>query len=143
MTEYHEDTTDVVVLVIRHREEDGDYYLLAKNWDNDFWEFVGGKRKKDEPYEHAVKRELRDEIQVDWDMEKVEIGRVGDPYDSPESPFFTLHPVLVEIPSDTAWELGPEDLNEEHDDMAWVRLDQFDDYETLEQEKALESLGIV
>jgi ADP-ribose pyrophosphatase YjhB (NUDIX family) len=143
VTEYHEDTTDVVVLVVRHREEDGDHYLLGKNWSTDFWEFVGGKRKKDEPFEHAAKRELQDKVEYDWDMDTVSVEKVGEPFESPYNEMFELYPVLVEIPSETAWELGPENMNEDHNDMAWVQLGQWGQYETLEQEKALERLGLI
>ncbi|MFB6190836.1 MAG: NUDIX domain-containing protein [Candidatus Nanohaloarchaea archaeon] len=138
----YEDTTDVVVLAIYHAEEDGNYYLIARRRKNEFWEFVVGKVKKGESYEEAALRELEDEIEIDWDLDAVEVKKVGEPYKSPENPVYDLYPVLLEIPSETAWELGDEDLGTEHDSLAWITVDQLDDYDTMHQEKALELLGI-
>lgn len=143
MTKYSEDTTDVVVLVLRNRAEDGNYYLLAKDRGNDFWEFIGGKIKKGEPLKEAVFRELNDEIELDCERDDMEIVRTGESFESPENPVFDLHPVLVEIPGNIAWDLGDKDLSREHTSLEWIRLEEIDSYETLGEKKALEKLGIL
>lgn len=141
--EYFEDTTEVVVLVLRDQAEDGTYYLIAKDRGNDFWEFVGGKMKKGEGLEQAVFRELEDEIQVDWGEGDVEIVKTGDPFESPQNQVYRLHPVLVEIDSETAWELGDEDLSKEHSRMEWIKLEELDDYNTFGEKQVLERLDIL
>ncbi len=143
MTEYFEDTTDVAVLVIRNRTDDGDYYLIARHRGNDFWEFVGGKRKKDESIEHAVYRELSEEIEIDWDSDEVDIVKTGDSFESPINPVYELYPVLVDIPEEVAWELGDEDLSSSHTSLKWIKIEELENFETYGEREALESLGVL
>jgi len=137
-----EDTTDVVELVIRYDTGDGYRYLLGRRISNEFWEFVGGKMKVDEPIEDAAFRELQEEIRADWNLDDVEIVKKDSSYDSPQNPVYTLYPILLEIPGEVAESLSDTNLSE-HDKLAWVTADEVSEYETFGAEIAMEDLGLL
>lgn len=133
--------TDVAQLVLRS-EIDGDRrYLLARRTMDEHWEFVGGKRERGESVAEAAKRELDEELHS-VDPEHAEILAIADSYDSSFGAEYQLHPVLVELPSDTAEAIDETDLSEEHDRLDWISLSEFDDYDTLGQYPAIERLSL-
>lgn len=137
-----EDTKDVAQLVICYESGDGYRYLLARRTMDDYWEFIGGKRKEGEALEEAALRELDEELEG-VDPATVEVLEMADGYPVVQDPDYTLYPVLIDMPSEAAQSLDKGDLSSEHDDLEWIDLMSFDQYETINQYPALEKLGIV
>lgn len=128
------DSKDVAQLVVRR--PDTEKYLLARRTRDLYWEFIGGKREEGESIREAARRELGEEL-TSVDTEKPGIIEVAESYPSGLDSRYILNPVLIEMEQDI------ENLSEEHDDLAWIDLHEFDEYETLGQFQALEKLGIV
>jgi 8-oxo-dGTP pyrophosphatase MutT (NUDIX family) len=135
------DTIDVAQLVVRARGESGSRYLLARRTMDETWEFIGGKRESDESIREAAVRELDEELPP-VSPDTARITDVGDPYHSHFDEQFLLTPVLMDIPEQTAVSLEETDLSDEHDAMAWIDRNEFDEYPTLGQREALEILGL-
>ena len=135
------DVVDVAQLVIRTEEEPSYRYLLARRTEDEYWEFIGGKREENESVRETAKRELEEEL-ASVSSEDVEIHEVGSSYPSSVNERFHLHPVLMDLPQSIAERLSEDDLSWEHDQLVWIDLDEFEQFETLGQYPALESLGI-
>lgn len=102
---------------------------------------IGPKRVEGETIREAAKRELDEEL-ASISSSNAMIEAVGDPYPSSFGDEYQLHPVLIEFSERIAAKLDENDLSDEHDAMAWVRLSEFGEYDTLEQYQALEILGL-
>lgn len=136
------DTKDVAQLVIRYELEDGYRYFLAKRTRDGYWEWIGGKRKKDEQIEETALRELDEEVNS-IDPEEVKVIEVAEKYPSAVDSSYKLYPVLIELDKKTAEAVTEEDLSGEHSDFEWIDLTDFFSYETLGQYKALERLNLI
>lgn len=133
---------DVAQLVIRTVVDTDEKYLLARRTEDEYWEFIGGKREENESLREAALRELGEELHFVSSTD-VEIREIGSSYPSSVNERFHLHPVLMDLPRSKAQQLSEEDLSWEHDQLVWIDLAEFEEFETLGQYPALESLGIV
>lgn len=83
----------------------------------DTWSFPGGHVEDDETLDQALKRELFEEIGIlakSWSF----IRRFDDPMSNPENRI-TFHVFVVE-----QWEGEPTNINDEHTQICWVKLDK-------------------
>ncbi|MFB6116232.1 MAG: NUDIX domain-containing protein [Candidatus Nanosalina sp.] len=131
-----QETIDVVQTVVR---DDRGRYLLGKRAKDDYWEFLGGKVKKNENLREAAFRELEEETGIEPVKEEIEQYQEGETYRSKDDRVYRLNPVLMEFTG------VPEikELSEEHLETEWIDLMDFHQYETLGQYQALENLDIV
>jgi 8-oxo-dGTP pyrophosphatase MutT (NUDIX family) len=135
--------TDVAQLVIRTEIEEGYRYFLARRTRDSYWEWIGGKREEDETIEETAERELREEIQIDWESHGFEIQGVADSYPSEADSSYLLNPVLIEVEEQTFRAISEEHLSNEHDSFEWIKLTDFGEFDTLGQYKALERLDLI
>lgn len=82
------------------------------------WEFVGGKTEPGESREDALKRECREELDVE-----LEVGDVFMEVDH-EYPDLFVHLTLF-----NARIASGEPKMIEHNDIRWITIDEIDDYE--------------
>lgn len=136
------ETRAVATLVVRTERAGRLEYLLARRTADGHWEFVGGKREPGETIREAARRELDEEL-ASVPPDAATVRAVADPYPSSVDERFRLHPVLVDLPRPVADGLGPADLSGEHSALAWITLDEFDDYDTLGQREALSRLDLL
>lgn len=92
--------------------------------------------------EEASLRELEEELRG-VDPDGVEIVEIADGYPVEHDPSYTLYPVLMEMSSEQAENVGTEDLSREHSELEWIDLVNFGEYDTPGQYPALEKLGLV
>jgi 8-oxo-dGTP pyrophosphatase MutT (NUDIX family) len=135
--------TDVAQLVIRTEIQDVYRYFLARRTRDGYWEWIGGKREEDETIEETAERELKEEIQIDWESHGFEIQGVADSYSSEADSSYLLNPVLIEVGEEAFRAISEEHLSREHDSFEWIDLTGFGDFETLGQYKALERLDLI
>ncbi|WP_459193411.1 NUDIX domain-containing protein [Halosimplex sp. J119] len=135
------ETIGVAQLVVRAKRGSDCRYLLARRTMDGHWEFVGGKREPGESIREAARRELDEELQS-VSPDAARITDIGESYHSHVDEQFLLTPVLVDLPGRTISSLDESDLSDEHDAMAWIELDEFDEYSTLGQREAVETLGL-
>lgn len=130
-----EETVDVVQTVVKAEER----YLLGKRTSDETWEFLGGKVERGEDLRSAAFRELEEETGIEAGKNQLNSFSVGETYRSKDDAKYRLNPVLIEFSS------IPEvsKLSREHSQVKWIKLEEFMDYETLGQYKALENLDIV
>ena len=133
------DTFDVVQTVV----ESDSKYLMAKRSKDDYWEFMGGKVKENENLREAAIRELNEETGLDLSSEDISDFRRGDSYRSEDDEKFRLNPVSFNISKEKKDSMSAQDLSKEHTEFEWIELNDFDEYETLGQYKALEHLDVV
>lgn len=134
---------DVAQLVIRTDSEKGFRYFLARRTKDGFWEWIGGKREDGETIEEAAIRELKEEIQIDWNSYSFEIDTVAEKYPSESDPCYKLNPVLIEVENEVLEAVSEDDLSNEHSAFEWIELVEFSDFDTLGQFRALENLDLV
>ncbi len=132
------ETIDVVQTVVRS----GDKYLVGKRSKDNYWEFLGGKIE-DESLKEAALRELNEETDLRLREKDIEEFRRGDSYRSSDDGRFRLNPVLIELSEDKRYSMTRKGLSREHTDFAWLKLEEFDEYEKLGQYPALENLEII
>lgn len=130
---------DVVQTVVKSGEE----YLIAKRSEYNYWEFMGGKVEKGETLKEAALRELNEETNLDLSSDKIRKFKKGDSYLSEDDEKFRLNPIYLEIGVEKKNDMSEDGLSEEHIDFEWIELEDFDEYETLGQYKALEHLDII
>lgn len=135
--------TDVAQLVIRAEIDHSYRYFLARRTRDGNWEWIGGKKEEGEKIKETAVRELKEEIQIDWDSYGFEIQGVADFYPSEADSSYHLNPVLIEVDEDTLREISKSDLSNEHDRFEWIDLTEFGEFETLGQYKALEKLDLI
>lgn len=125
---------DVVQTVLRH---DGEYLIGRRTSDN-YWEFLGGKVEKEEDLKQAALRELKEETGTAINEEKIQTYKEGTSYKSRKDSKYRLNPVLIDLGNKMEVKLSGE-----HSDYAWIKLDNYHEYETLGQFKALQNLDII
>jgi 8-oxo-dGTP pyrophosphatase MutT (NUDIX family) len=133
------DTFDVVQTVVKC----GGRYLIAERSKDNYWEFMGGKVKQDESLKQAAIRELNEETNLRLEATEFDNFRRGDSYRSRDDNKYRLNPVYFEIREEVKNRMSKEGLSDEHIDFEWIKLTEFDDYNTLGQYQALEHLDIV
>ena len=73
------DKFDVVAAIII---KDGKYFIAQRNRNKHMglsWEFPGGKVEKGETFEIALKREIKEELNIDIDIKNKALAGVGKP----------------------------------------------------------------
>jgi 8-oxo-dGTP pyrophosphatase MutT (NUDIX family) len=135
--------TDVAQLVIRTEIEGVYRYFLARRTRDGYWEWIGGKREGGETIQETAERELKEEIQIDWGKYGFEIQGVAEHYPSEADSSYLLNPVLIEVEKAVFNKVSESDLSNEHDKFEWIKLTEYDKFETLGQYKALERLDLV
>lgn len=103
-------------------QKDGKFFVAKRKSDKPtlagFWEFPGGKIESEESPEECLRRELREEFDIDTEIFELLINYTHD-YDFAQinfSVFRVEHLSGDFIPSD-------------HDEMRWLELSEFDQYE--------------
>lgn len=134
---------DVAQIVLRTKAEDSYEYFMARRTSDSYWEWIGGKAEEGETIEEAAERELKEEIQIDWDDYSFSIAGVAESYPSSVDSKYMLNPVVIEVDASLAEGIEEQHLSREHDQMAWIELTEFDEYESLGQYEALERLDLV
>ncbi len=109
---------DVVVAIIVNTEGKT---LIAKRKQGKLmggcWEFPGGKTEPGETIEHSVMRELKEEMDIDVSVGET-IAEIDYHYDWGE-----VH--LIALQTDI---IGGKIKLLDHDEMAWVTMDQMSEY---------------
>lgn len=134
---------DVVQTVVRYQAEDSYRYLIGLRSRDRYWEFLGGKLEYGETVKDAGIRELNEETELGISEEDFQSYRKGESYRSSDDRKYRLNPVLIEISPKKAKEVTQDGLSSEHLDYEWIQIEDFFDYETLGQYRALESLELV
>jgi len=124
---------EVALGVIRNQ---GKYLIMRRSNSNSSsgkWAFPGGKIKDQEtPYE-AVKREIKEETDLD-----PEIQDSGEPYqDKGELGSWKIHPFLLKSKSRNVR------MNQEHDSYRWMDLDELSELDTLGDTKAPHRMDLI
>lgn len=130
---------DVVQTVVKSEGE----YLIAKRSKDSYWEFMGGKVEEEETLKEAAVRELNEETDLNLSEKDIRKFSKGDSYLSEDDEKYRLNPVYLELDAEKKKGMSEEGLSREHTDFEWIDLNEFDEYETLGQYKALEHLDIV
>jgi len=135
------ETVDVVQTVVKIAGKPE--FLIGLRTRDDYWEFLGGKLEEGETVKQAGIRELDEEIGLDLSEEDFLSYREGESYRSSKDEKYRLNPVLMEIKQEKAREISLEDLSREHKDFEWIKLNEFYEYGTLGQYRALENLELI
>lgn len=126
MTKY---TGRVSVNVIQYE----DRFLIAKRSKDNLWEFIGGKEEvSDSSIKDTAVRESKEEFSIE-----PEPLDTGEPYQSRRDSKWTLVPVYMRADSLKV------DMKDEHLDYEWIKLEEFEKYETKGQKTALENLNLL
>ena len=110
---------DVVAAVIKNQE--GKYLITQRNFkkvQGGLWEFPGGKVEENESKEHAIEREIKEELTL-----KIEANEIlGEKeFNYPEK---TINLIAIKCKK-----VSGEVILNEHEAYAWVTPDKFKDYE--------------
>ena len=111
------DKLDVVAAIII---KNGKYFIAQRNRNKHMglsWEFPGGKVEKGETFDIALKREIKEELNIDIAIN----NKLGEENYNDEKINVKLHYFLC---SHTSGEIY---LNE-HEDSAWITKNEFKNY---------------
>lgn len=118
---------DVVAAIIENN--DGDILIAKRNLkkaQGGLWEFPGGKIEKNESADDAIKREIKEELNIDIEINKWLIEKK---YEYPER---TINLILCSA----KWIAG--DLNLfEHEDSKWIKKEDIFKYEFAEADSEI------
>ena len=121
--------TQVVAAVIKKNN----YFLIVKRNRKKHlglkWEFPGGKVKENETFEDALKREIKEELNIKISLQ----DKIAEEKYKDEKIDIVLHYYLCNEKSGTI------ELNE-HEDLAWVEKKDFDKYDFAEGDRNILSL---
>lgn len=118
-------TIEVVAGLVRR----GDAYLICRRPMNKArggqWEFAGGKVERGETKAQALKREFREELELELDVGGVVAEKTH------EYPDLTVHLSLLEARAEG------EPKPTEHSEIAWVPLDRIHEYDLCSADREL------
>ena len=120
---------DVVAAVIKKNNK---YLITQRNRNKHFafhWEFPGGKVHKNETFEEALLREIKEELNIKINLQ----DKIAEEKYKDEKIDIVLHYYLC------THESGNIRLNE-HEDLAWVEKKDFDKYSFAEGDGNMLSL---
>ncbi len=121
--------TNVVAAIIK---KDNVYLIVQRNKKKYFglkWEFPGGKVNKNETFENALSREIKEELNISINMHK----KVAEEKYKDDKIDIILHYFLC------SYESGIMQLNE-HENFAWVKKKDFGKYDFVEGDGNILSL---
>ena len=110
---------DVVAAVIKNQE--GKYLITQRNFkkvQGGLWEFPGGKVEENESKEHAIEREIKEELTLTIKAKEILGEKVFD-YTERSINLIAVH----------CEKISGEVILNEHEAYAWVTPDKFKDYE--------------
>ena len=110
---------DVVAAVIKNQE--GKYLITQRNIkkvQGGLWEFPGGKVEGNESKEHAIEREIKEELTLNIKAKEILGEKVFD-YTERSINLIAVH----------CEKISGEVILNEHEAYAWVTPDKFKDYE--------------
>ena len=110
---------DVVAAVIKNQE--GKYLITQRNFkkvQGGLWEFPGGKVEENETKEHAIEREIKEELTLNIKAKEILGEKVCD-YTERSINLMAVH----------CEKISGEVILNEHEAYAWVTPDKFKDYE--------------
>ena len=123
------DKFDVVAAII---VKDNKYFIAQRNRNKHMglsWEFPGGKVEEGESFEIALKREIKEELNIEIDVK----DKLGEENYQDEKINVKLHYFICSILQ------GKICLNE-HEDSAWISKDEFLNYDFAEGDRDIISL---
>ena len=119
-------TIEVVAAVIK----ESDTYLATQRGYGDFkgmWEFPGGKIEPDENKEEALKREIKEELDADINVDNY-LCTVN--YDYPNF-HLIMHAYICSLNSSIDKNIKHDEIELEHEDYKWVTIDNIGEVEWL------------
>ncbi len=111
------DKFDVVAAIII---KDDKFFIAQRNRNKHMglsWEFPGGKVEKGETFEIALKREIKEELNIDIDIK----NKLGEENYHDEKINVKLHYFICSY-------IGGDIYLNEHEDSAWVEKSDFKNY---------------
>ena len=120
---------DVVAAII---SRDDKFFIAQRNKNKHMglsWEFPGGKVEEGESFEMALKREIKEELNIEIDIK----DKLGEENYQDEKINVKLHYFICSILQ------GKICLNE-HEDSAWISKDEFLNYDFAEGDRDIISL---
>ena len=121
--------TNVVAAIIT---QNNTYLIVQRNKNKHLglkWEFPGGKVNRNESFEEALSREIKEELNVEINIQR----KFAEEKYKDEKIDIVLHYYLCSLKSGTI------ELNE-HEDLAWVEKKYFDQYDFAEGDGNMISL---
>ena len=121
--------TNVVAAIIT---QNNTYLIVQRNKNKHLglkWEFPGGKVNRNESFEEALSREIKEELNVEINIQR----KFAEEKYKDEKIDIVLHYYLCSLKSGTI------ELNE-HEDLAWVEKKDFDQYDFAEGDGNMLSL---
>lgn len=118
---------DVVAAIIENN--DGDILIAKRNSKKSqggLWEFPGGKIEKNESADDAIKREIKEELNIDIEINKWLIEKRH------EYPEKTINLILCSA----KWIGGELDLSE-HEDSKWIKKEDIFNFQFAEADKEI------
>ena len=120
---------DVVAAII---SRDDKFFIAQRNKNKHMglsWEFPGGKVEEGESFQMALKREIKEELNIEIDVK----DKLGEEIYQDEKINVKLHYFICSILQ------GKICLNE-HEDSAWISKDEFLNYDFAEGDRDIISL---
>ena len=120
---------DVVAAII---SKDDKFFIAQRNKNKHMglsWEFPGGKVEEGESFQMALKREIKEELNIEIDVK----DKLGEEIYQDEKINVKLHYFICSILQ------GKICLNE-HEDSAWISKDEFLNYDFAEGDRDIISL---
>lgn len=118
---------DVVAAIIENN--DGDILIAKRNSKKSqggLWEFPGGKIEKNESADDAIKREIKEELNIDIEINKWLIEKRH------EYPEKTINLILCSA----EWIGGELDLSE-HEDSKWIKKEDIFNFQFADADKEI------
>lgn len=118
---------DVVAAIIENN--DGDILIAKRNSKKSqggLWEFPGGKIEKNESADDAIKREIKEELNIDIEINKWLIEKRH------EYPEKTINLILCSA----KWIGGELDLSE-HEDSKWIKKEDIFNFQFADVDKEI------
>ena len=118
---------DVVAAIIENN--DGDILIAKRNSKKSqggLWEFPGGKIEKNESADDAIKREIKEELDIDIEINKWLIEKRH------EYPEKTINLILCSA----KWIGGELDLSE-HEDSKWIKKEDIFNFQFADADKEI------